>query len=204
MTPNHGVLLAREVVRSFCVEGEVVEMFTKYLAVAVGGALGAMLRYYLGGSVLSRTAAPFPTATFVINVTGSLILGFFLTLVTGRINISPHWRLAVAVGFVGAYTTFSTFEYETAKLIEEGAMLQAFLNVILSFTVGFAAIWIGILAARKIEGVPLMSRAAYTQFEQQADTSDPAQSVGAERDIRDATIQTKRREKSKPPTGKRR
>jgi CrcB protein len=90
---------------------------TRYLAVALGGALGAMLRFYLGGSVLARTAAPFPTATFVINITGSFIIGFFLTLVTERIPLSPHLRLAVAVGFVGAYTTFSTFEYETARLI---------------------------------------------------------------------------------------
>src|SRR5256885_3344614 len=112
--------------------------------------MGAMLRFYLGGSVLSRTAAPFPTATFVINVTGSFILGFFLTLVSDRINISPHLRLAVAVGFVGAYTTFSTFEYETAKLVEERDLIRAFLNVVLSFVVGFAAVWLGILAARKV------------------------------------------------------
>src|SRR5437868_15258654 len=109
-----------------------------------------MARYYLGGSALSRTAAPFPTATFVINITGSFILGFFLTLVTERINVSPHLRLAVAVGFVGAYTTFSTFEYETAKLVEERGYLLAFLNVTLRFIVGFAAEWGGIVMARKL------------------------------------------------------
>ncbi|PYS51770.1 MAG: fluoride efflux transporter CrcB [Acidobacteria bacterium] len=122
----------------------------KYLAVALGGAVGAVARYYLGNSFLSRVAAPFPTATFVINVTGSFILGFFLTLATERINISPHLRLAIAVGFVGAYTTFSTFEYETAKLMEERGYLLAFLNVTLSFIVGFAAVWSGIIAARKL------------------------------------------------------
>jgi CrcB protein len=127
-----------------------VEILTKYLAVAVGGALGAVARYYLGGSALSRVAVPFPTATFVINVTGSFILGFFLTLATERMNVNPHLRLAVAVGFVGAYTTFSTFEYETAKLIEERGYLLAFLNVTLSFIVGLAAVWGGIAAARKL------------------------------------------------------
>ena len=91
---------------------------TKYLAVAAGGAVGAMLRYYLTLSGLSRVVQPFPLATFVINITGSFIIGFFLTLATERITISPHIRLAVAVGFVGAYTTFSTFEYETARLLE--------------------------------------------------------------------------------------
>jgi len=127
-----------------------LETLIKYLAVALGGAVGAVARYYLGNSFLSRVAAPFPTATFVINVTGSFILGFFLTLATERINISPHLRLAIAVGFVGAYTTFSTFEYETAKLMEERGYLLAFLNVTLSFIVGFAAVWSGIIAARKL------------------------------------------------------
>jgi CrcB protein len=127
-----------------------VETLTKYLAVAVGGALGAMARYYLNGSALSRVAVPFPTATFVINVTGSFILGFFLTLVTERVNVSPHLRLAVAVGFVGAYTTFSTFEYENAKLIEGREYLTAFLYVALSFIVGLAAVWGGIIMARKL------------------------------------------------------
>lgn len=162
---------------------------TKYLAVAVGGALGAMLRYYLGGTVLSRIAVPFPMATFVINVTGSFILGFFMTIVTERIQLSPHLRLAVAVGFIGAYTTFSTFEYETARLMEERHMTEALLNVLLSFIVGFAAVWLGIFAGREFEGIPLTSSAAYERFEHQADASDPAQAIGAERDIRDSTIE---------------
>ncbi len=170
-------------------KGKKVETLTKYLAVAAGGALGAMLRYYLGGSLLARTAAPFPTATFVINVTGSFILGFFLTIVTERMNVSPHLRLAIAVGFVGAYTTFSTFEYETAKLIEEKFLLQAFLNVVLSFTIGFAAVWLGMFAARRLAGTPLTSSIAYEKFEARADARDKAQARGAERDIRDSSIE---------------
>lgn len=166
-----------------------METFTKYMAVAAGGALGAVLRYYLGGTILSRVAVPFPLATFVINVTGSFILGFFLTVATERINISPHLRLAVAVGFVGAYTTFSTFEYETARLLEERHMLQAFLNVVLSFVLGFAAVWLGIFAGREIEGMPLTSSADYERFEHQANASDPAQAISAERDIRDSSIE---------------
>jgi CrcB protein len=169
-----------------------MEMIMKYLAVAVGGALGACARYYLGGSFLSRTIAPFPTATFIINITGSFIIGFFLTLATERINLSPHLRLAVAVGFIGAYTTFSTFEYETAKLIEERDFLYAFLNIVLSLVIGFIAVWAGIFAARKVEGVPLTNHTFYDQFEMQADNSDPFQRPGAERDIRDATITARR------------
>lgn len=173
-----------------------MDALTKYLAVALGGALGATLRYYLGGTVLARTASPFPTATFVINVTGSFIIGFFLTLATERINISPHLRLAIAVGFVGAYTTFSTFEYETMRLIEEGHFTSALLNVVLSVVVGFAAVWGGIALARKLEHVPATSHVLYDRFEELADLSDPHQSTGAERDIRDATIQREESERS--------
>jgi CrcB protein len=134
-----------------------METLTKYLAVAGGGAVGAMLRYYLGGSILSRTAAPFPTATFVINITGSFIIGFFLTLITERIPINPNVRLAVAVGFVGAYTTFSTFEYETAKLIEDRDFIVGLLYVALSIVIGFAAVFGGIIAARRMSGISFSS-----------------------------------------------
>jgi CrcB protein len=166
----------------------IVDTLTKYLAVAAGGALGAVARYFLGGTVLSRVASPFPTATFVINVTGSFILGFFLTLVTERAHFSPHVRLAVAVGFVGAYTTFSTFEYETLRLAEERGMTLALLNVVLSVAVGFAAVWGGMVAAHWWEGVPAASVEEYEQFEGPADLRDPAQMPGRERDIRDSTI----------------
>ncbi|MFN2453845.1 MAG: fluoride efflux transporter CrcB [Pyrinomonadaceae bacterium] len=176
-----------------------METLTKYLAVAVGSACGGCLRYYMGGSVLARTAAPFPTATFVINITGSFIIGFFLTLATERINISPHLRLAVAVGFVGAYTTFSTFEYETARLVEEKGYVLAALNVILSVLIGFIAVWSGIIAARLLEKRAVTDSTAYASFEQQANADDPAQSFGAERDIRDATITLHNNEEIKRP-----
>ena len=166
-----------------------METLTKYLAVAAGGALGAVLRYYLGGTWLARAAAPFPTATFFINVTGSFVLGLFLTLATERVHISPHLRLAVAVGFVGAYTTFSTFEYETAKLMEDGDVTRALLNVVLSLAAGLLAVWLGIFAARRVEGVPVTSAARYHRFELSANAADIHQSRGAERDIRDSTIE---------------
>ena len=170
-----------------------MEVLTKYLAVALGSAMGGTLRYYLGGTVLSRLAGAFPLATFVINVTGSFIIGFFLTLVTERISLSQNLRLAIAVGFVGAYTTFSTFEYETARLLEEKHFILALLNVLLSVVVGFVAVWGGIIAARALAGKPLMSSAAYVEFEQQADTSASEQLPGAARDIRDASIEAPRR-----------
>jgi CrcB protein len=167
-----------------------VDTLTKYLAVAAGSALGGMLRYFLGGTILARTAAPFPTATFVINVTGSFIVGFFLTLATERLEMSAHLRLAVAVGFVGAYTTFSTFEYETLKLIEEHNFWLALLNVSLSVVVGFAAVWGGAMLARSFKApATTIRRTQHELFERHADTRDPAQSAGAQRDIRDSTVE---------------
>jgi CrcB protein len=150
-----------------------LETFTRYLAVALGGAIGACLRYYIGGSAVARAFGAFPTATFIINITGSFIIGFFLTLATEKIMIDPHVRLTFAVGFVGAYTTFSTFEYETARLIEEKQMLIALLNVILSVVVGFVAVWGGIIAARELEGAPWTGR---IMSEQSARPTDLRQS----------------------------
>lgn len=173
-----------------------MDTLTKYMAVAAGGAVGAMLRYYITLTGLSRTAQPFPTATFVINITGSFIIGFFLTLVTERIPINPHLRLAVAVGFVGAYTTFSTFEYETARLVEEKDFLYGFLYVVLSFAVGFGAVWGGIVAARKVEHVPAASHASvYGPFEDQAERN--------EQEFSDATKQVVDKEERQACNGKR-
>ena len=122
---------------------------SKIFVVAFGGAAGAVARYWLGGLINSRWPMQFPMGTFVINVTGSFIIGFVLTMVGERITVNPNWRLLIAVGFVGAYTTFSTFEYETLKLIEEGNLLSAALNIILSCAVGFVAVWVGITLARR-------------------------------------------------------
>jgi CrcB protein len=123
----------------------------KFFVVALGGAVGAVARYWIGGLVSSRWPVQFPLGTFVINVTGSFIIGCFLTLASERLTLHPHWRLLIAVGFVGAYTTFSTFEYETLKLIEAGNVLNAFGNVVLSVAVGFMAVWLGVSAVRRME-----------------------------------------------------
>jgi CrcB protein len=122
----------------------------RYLAIAIGGALGAMARFWLGTFIGERFPSRFPYGTLVINVTGSFIIGFFLTLVSERVNIHPNWRFAFAVGFVGAYTTFSTFEYETFKLVEDGEILSSLMNVFISLVVGFIAVWGGIVLARKV------------------------------------------------------
>jgi CrcB protein len=125
------------------------ENLGKYSVIAVGGALGAMARYWVGGVVASRLGSAFPYGTLVINATGSLVLGFFMAMAGERI-LSSNWRLFAAIGFAGAYTTFSTFEFETYMLIEEGSWLRAAANVVLSVGICFAALVGGIVLGRRI------------------------------------------------------
>jgi CrcB protein len=118
--------------------------------VGVGGFLGANARYWLGGWIQSRWGVAFPWGTFVINVTGSFLLGLFMALVTERYALpqTPTLRLVVAIGFVGGYTTFSTFEYETLSLVSTGALLRAVGNAFGSLFAGFAAVWLGVVLGR--------------------------------------------------------
>src|SRR5271170_4490684 len=95
------------------------------LFVALGGAIGSTVRYLVTGWFAARFGLAFPYGTFVINVTGSFIIGFFLAVAQERVSLSGYWRLFFAVGVVGGYTTFSTFEYEAVRLLQEGQMLLA-------------------------------------------------------------------------------
>ena len=108
-----------------------------------------MARYWVGNLVGERFPTRFPLGTLIINVSGSFIVGFFLAIVSERVNVHPNWRLAVAVGFVGAYTTFSTFEYETFRLLENGIITGGLMNVLASLVLGFVAVWGGIVAGRQ-------------------------------------------------------
>src|SRR6266540_4325962 len=110
---------------------------SRFLAVAAGGALGAVSRYSVALLVAMFWKRDFPLATLLINVTGSFVLGFFATFAAGKTSLDPLWRLLVATGFVGAYTTFSTFEYETNRLVETGSTAWAVTNVLASVLVGF-------------------------------------------------------------------
>ncbi len=122
------------------------ETLIRYLAIALAGSAGAVLRYVLATQI-SRFNFRFPLGTFIINITGSMFLGWFLTFVT-RHNISDTTRLAIGVGFVGAYTTFSTYMFESNRLLEEGAGYLAMLNLIGSLVVGLLAVRLGIMMAR--------------------------------------------------------
>jgi fluoride exporter len=117
--------------------------------VAAGGAIGAIARYAVTLAVAGFWKRDFPLATLLINVSGCFILGFFATFAAERAAIDPLWRLLIATGFVGAYTTFSTFEYETERLTESGALMWGTLNIITSVLVGFLAVRLGVLLARR-------------------------------------------------------
>jgi fluoride exporter len=120
----------------------------RFLVVGCGGFVGAMARYGVSLAVATFWTRQFPLGTFLINVSGSFILGLFSTLAAERLMLAPEWRLFVATGFVGAYTTFSTFEYETQRLTEAGTATWAAVNVLTSVVAGFAAVWLGVKLAR--------------------------------------------------------
>jgi len=121
---------------------------TKYWMVGLGGFMGAIARFWIGGYVSAKMGTRFPYATFLINCTGSFFIGFIVTLLAEKTHWSPNCRYLIPIGFIGAYTTFSTFEYETFRVIQDGELLIAFLNVALSVIVGFFAVWMGVIAGR--------------------------------------------------------
>lgn len=123
-------------------------MGMKYLVVAFGGAVGAMARYAVGGWAQTRFGAGWPYGTFIINISGAFVLGLFATLAL-RFAWSEYARLLIAVGFLGAYTTFSTYTYESLQLIVEGRQYRAaIVNLVGSVVVGFLAAYLGVVTAR--------------------------------------------------------
>jgi fluoride exporter len=119
----------------------------KYFLVAIGGALGSLARFWMGSAVANRLGTRFPYGTFVINLTACLIIGFSLALLGRRTELSPAWRFLIPVGFVGAYSTFSTFEWEIFANIQAGSFLTAASYVTLSVVLGLIAVWAGVLLA---------------------------------------------------------
>ena len=112
--------------------------------------MGAVARYGIAVWIGQRWGRSFPLGTFVINVSGSFLIGLLMTLMAERFTENPQWRLLLVVGFLGAYTTFSTFEYETGALLKDGEWLFAMLNIILSVVVGFIALKLGEVIAKTI------------------------------------------------------
>jgi fluoride exporter len=116
--------------------------------IAIGGALGAIARYQVASLVQARVPAGFPWGTFVVNISGCLVMGIATSLLTERLVANANWRFLIPIGFIGAYTTFSTFEMETFRAVTEGAWLVGGANVVASVLAGYAALWLGIVVAR--------------------------------------------------------
>jgi CrcB protein len=124
--------------------------FLPFLAVSIGGILGANTRYLVSLYIAERLGTAFPYGTLLINVTGSLIIGFFLTLAVERFNLDPLWRLFFATGFLGAYTTFSSYTFETAQLVRDGSYGLAFVYLFGSVLAGMIGVFAGIIAAEQL------------------------------------------------------
>ena len=120
-----------------------------YLVVMLGGAVGSATRYALGAAIMGRLGGRFPWGTIFINVTGSFLIGFLMTLLTERLNPHPYWRLLLVVGFLGGYTTFSSFEWETFSLLRDGARWLGLLNAAGTVIFGYAAVWLGAIVAKR-------------------------------------------------------
>lgn len=119
------------------------------LIVGCGGFVGAILRYVVSGFCQSLFKTPFPLGTLIINGTGSLIIGI-MTGVSERMIVHPHIRLLVTIGVLGAYTTFSTFSYETMMLIRTGAYLEAFFNIGGSLLLGLVMVFAGFFMGQSV------------------------------------------------------
>lgn len=123
---------------------------TKYVIVAFGGAVGSALRFWAGSYVSSRMGSRFPYGTFVINITASFLIGLVMTVLAERAHWNPNWRYLIVIGFLGGYSTFSSFEYETFRVFQDGEFLIASMNVALSVIVGFVSVWAGVIAGRMV------------------------------------------------------
>lgn len=121
---------------------------TTLLLVGLGGFLGASCRYLVGAWAADRLGIGFPYGTLLINVTGCFAIGLFLTVATDRLVIPPSARLFFAVGFVGAYTTFSTYTFESLALLQARAYLLAAANLIGSVVLGMLAVTLGVILGR--------------------------------------------------------
>jgi len=122
----------------------------EYLLIGIGGILGANARYWVADWAAQKLGTEFPYGTLIINVSGSFILGLFMALLQDRAFIHPNYRLFFATGFCGAYTTFSTFTYESLRLFQDGSVLLGFTNMIGSLIMGMLAIFGGFLLGRLI------------------------------------------------------
>lgn len=126
-------------------------MAHKLLLIFLGAGAGGTARYLVGGWMQAWAGPGFPLGTLAVNVSGCLAIGFLATVLEGSL-VRDEWRLAILVGVLGGYTTFSSFGKETLALAQDGDWLRAGLNVLLSNALGLAAVWAGVMLAGLARG----------------------------------------------------
>lgn len=120
------------------------------LAIAGGGAIGALMRFYASTGIYAFLGRGFPYGTLFVNISGSIVMGLLYVLFIDRLQVSPEVRSALMVGVLGAFTTFSTFSIETLNLLENGELGKATLNIVLSISLCLLGAWLGMLAGRQL------------------------------------------------------
>ena len=122
----------------------------KYLLILLGGGVGSLSRYVIGSALVTRYGTRLPiVGTMTINITGSFLIGMLMTLITERFGANQNLRPLLVIGFLGGYTTFSSFEWETYSTIRNGGFWIGIANVVGSVALGYAAVWLGAALARK-------------------------------------------------------
>ena len=125
-------------------------MVKHILAIALGGSIGAVLRYLASTGLHLLVGRGFPYGTLLVNVLGSLLMGFLYVMLVERLALSVEWRAVLLIGMLGAFTTFSTFSMETFALFEDGENIKALLNIILSVSLCLVAVWLGVATGRRL------------------------------------------------------
>lgn len=122
----------------------------KCLCVLAGGGVGSLTRYLIGRAIVQRFPnSPFAVGTFVINVSGSFLIGLLMTFIVERLHLGHAWQLVLVVGFLGGYTTFSSFEYDAYLATRGGHAWIALLYLLSSVVLGYGAVWLGVSIAGK-------------------------------------------------------
>lgn len=120
------------------------------MAIMLGGGLGAVARFIVSTTVANKLGSHFPFGTITVNVIGSFVMGFLAIWLIEKVGLDPLWRLAIFVGFLGAFTTFSTFSMDTLNLFEQGQYFRGLLNMLLSVSLSVLAVWLGVLLGKQI------------------------------------------------------
>ncbi len=125
-------------------------MLKTLLLIAAGGAIGAVMRFLTQATVYEVTGRAFPYGTLTVNVLGSFLMGLLSIFLVEKFNLSAEWHLAILVGVLGSFTTFSTFSIETLVLFEQGDLFKAMTNILLSVTLCIVSVWVGAYLAKQI------------------------------------------------------